>query len=118
MLLSFTNSSSGMMTVPCKITLYPCVRSVSLLSPLNGAPLSSPHFILVLPWAEIFEPADVHYLSFDVPKHWNWDSGTGFECLTQQVASCRLIPLLSLVFLGLVADFPEARMHVDMVPMH
>lgn len=111
-----------MMTVPCKITLYPCVRSVSPLSPLNGVPLSNPHFILVLPWAEVFEPASVHYLSFDVPERWNWDSGTWLMCLTEQVVSCRLIPLLSLVFLGLSANSPEARMvsslHVDMVPMH
>lgn len=56
----------------------PCVRSVSPLSPLNGAPLSNPHFILVLPWPEVFEPAGVYYLSFDVPEHWNWDSGSGF----------------------------------------
>lgn len=98
------------------------MRSVSPLSPLNGAPLSNPHFILVLPWAEVFEPASVHYLSFDVPEHGNWDPGTRFECLTQQVASCRLSALLSLAFLGFVANSAEARMvsllHMDMVPMH
>lgn len=55
-----------MVTGYCIITLYPFVRSVSPLSPLNGAPLSNPHFILVLPRAEVFEPASVHYLSFDV----------------------------------------------------